>query len=182
MTDKIKTPLEVIDEYGVSVTSYIKAVQALREMPFAKSDYESGYNRIIGTETFIIFETDYEAKFHFLYAVQETIRASYSADVLDMAEIASEVERLIEKLRIKHPTLFKTYENVDEFGSPKLDAIGKPKRKKGAKKELAKSVYNQHIRDKGLTRKEAIAIIMEKVGMSQQGASTYYHNLKSGKY
>jgi hypothetical protein len=62
--------------------------------------------------------------------------------------------------------------------TPKLDALGKPKRKKGAKKELAKKVYNEKIAGKQLTRKQAIAIIAEEVGMTPAGASTYYGNLK----
>lgn len=64
--------------------------------------------------------------------------------------------------------------------TPKLDATGKPKPKKGAKKEMARKVYDEKIRDKELTRKESIAILMEEVGMSQGGASTYYANLKKG--
>ena len=69
----------------------------------------------------------------------------------------------------------------DEDAEPKLDAVGNVKPKKGAKKELARKVYDEKIRNKDLARKDAIAILMEDVGMSAGGASTYYANLKAGR-
>lgn len=54
--------------------------------------------------------------------------------------------------------------------------------KKGARKVLALRVYNERIKDHELTRKEAIAILVEEVGLTPAGASTYYSNFKSGKW
>jgi len=76
-----------------------------------------------------------------------------------------------------HQYVFATPDEDDE---PKLDAIGNVKPKKGAKKELARKVYDEKIRNKDVSRKDAIAILMEDVGMSAGGASTYYANLKKG--
>ena len=81
----------------------------------------------------------------------------------------------------KNPHVFAKKDPVTSNLPPKLDACGNPKKKKGAKKELAKKVYREQILGKNLTRPQAIQIIMDEVGMSSGGASTYYANLKSGK-
>lgn len=78
-----------------------------------------------------------------------------------------------------HPYVF-AEPDEDLDAPPKLDAQGKPKAKKGAKKEMARKVYDEKIRNEGLTRKESIAILVEEVGLSPAGASTYYANLKKG--
>ncbi len=63
---------------------------------------------------------------------------------------------------------------------PKLDAAGNIKPKKGAKKEMARKAYDEQIRNKDISRKDAIAILVEAVGLTPAGASTYYANLKKG--
>ena len=177
----MKSPIAVIEAYGAPTNSYIAAVTFFNERPeMSKEEYEAGYNDIIGTEVAVQFEDQKHARFHFLYAVQETVRVALVA-IPDMAEIALEVERRVAKLKADKPWSFKDY-TLEENGERKLDATGKPKPKKGAKKELAKQVYADHIEGKGLSRKEAIAIMAEKVGLTPAGASTYYANCKAGRY
>ena len=70
-------------------------------------------------------------------------------------------------------------------GPAKLDAVGNPKRRKGAKKELAIKCYkeNKELADENKwARKDWIKCLMEEVGLSEGGASTYYANLKNGTY
>lgn len=174
----MKTPLEVIKGFGAPTDSYIAAVGFFNEKPMmTKEEYERGYSEIIYGEGTVEFLTHKHARFFFLYAVQETIRVSQHA-VPDMDEIAKDVEFRVNALEAKHPEMFKDYET----GEVKMDATGKPKPKKGAKKDHAKRVYADEIHGRGLSRKDAIALLAEKVGLTVAGASTYYANLKAGRY
>jgi len=177
----MKAPLEVISAYGAPTDSYIAAVRHFSERDeLTKEQYEEGYNAIIGTEEPVEFSTVFHAKYHFLYAVQETVRLSLSGIPM-MSDVAEIVEERVKRMEAEKPWAFKDYNETPD-GERKLDATGKPKPKKGAKKELAIQVYADEIHGKGLSRKDAIAIMMEKVGLTKAGASTYYANCKAGRY
>jgi hypothetical protein len=108
------------------------------------------------------------------YAIQETIENNGNAEWLV-------VMNKMNKLIAHSPWSVKDYEAfTHESDAPaKLDAVGVPKRKKGAKKQLAIEVYN---REKGTerTRGEWIELLMGEVGLSKAGASTYFAGLKKG--
>lgn len=53
---------------------------------------------------------------------------------------------------------------------------GKPKKRRGEKKEAAEAIFNEHY--KKVPRKDIIEMFMTTVGLSAAGASTYYQNLK----
>jgi hypothetical protein len=115
-------------------------------------------------------ELDYTIR----YLVGEAI-ATPTGDAKDLLAIAyQKATRFISS----HQFVFAVGE--DENATPKLDAAGKPKQKKGAKKENARRVYDEKIRNTDTTRKEAIAILVEEVGLTPAGASTYYAQLKKG--
>lgn len=63
----------------------------------------------------------------------------------------------------------------------KLDDNGQVKAKKGSKKILAQEVYDKDIKDKGLSRKEAIDILVAAGVSTPAGSSTYYAKLKKGE-
>ena len=174
----MKTPIEVIQGFGAPTDSYIRAIGYFNEQPMMnKEQYERGYADVVGVEDVVVFDTFQHARFYFLYAVQETIRVA-ATTIPDMAEIADDVDRRVKALEAKHPEMFKDYETAEV----KMDATGKPKPKKGAKKDLAKKVYAEKIEGMNLKRKDAIAILAEEVGLTPAGASTYYANLKAGRY
>jgi ABC-type oligopeptide transport system ATPase subunit len=74
-------------------------------------------------------------------------------------------------------------ENVSYYvRKSEVDALGKPKQKKGAKKAIAIAFWNANMKSKDITRQSAITMLMEAVGLTKAGASTYYHNLKNGTF
>jgi len=180
---QMKSPLEVIEEFGAPTHSYIEAVQHFNDrVNLTQSEYEKGYNDIIGTVTKVEFNDHTLARYHFLYAVQETIKASFDG-VPDMVVVVDEIEKHVAKLKASYPYLFKN--SISPSGKPEpkqMDAAGLPKRRKGTKKKLTKEVYVEFIEGKDLTRKEAIAILVEKVRLKETVASTYYSNCKKGKF
>ena len=111
----------------------------------------------------------------FAYLVVGVIKELDHTDKLDGKHLLATAEAKATKLVTDNPWMFAKPE-----AEPKLDANGQKKPKKGAKKELAKTVYAEQIDGKGLSRKDAIAILVEEVDMSPAGASTYYANLKKG--
>jgi len=64
---------------------------------------------------------------------------------------------------------------------PKLDAAGNVAPQKGDKKVMAKKVWNDN-QGKNLTRGQWIELLMNEVGLTKGGASTYHNNLKNGIY
>jgi hypothetical protein len=66
-------------------------------------------------------------------------------------------------------------------GEEKLNSDGSPASKKGDKKLLAKQVYEAN-KDKEMSRKQWIELLVKEVDLTPAGASTYYANLKKGKY
>lgn len=111
----------------------------------------------------------------YAYLVVGVIQELDHTDKLDGKKLLATAEAKATKLVTDNPWMFARPE-----AEPKLDANGHTKPRKGAKKELAKQIYAEQIEDKGLSRKEAIAILVEEVDMSPAGASTYYANLKKG--
>ena len=171
--------IEQIEAYDIPTHSYVAAIQYLNDRPqLNDADYMKRIEELVGYSVTITDE--HMPRYAYLYLVQELIRASLNinTDVIQpvaIYEIA--YDRAAEFLK-ENSYIFAT---PDEDSEPKLDAAGNIKPKKGKKKELAKEVYVADIEGKELSRKDAISILMEKVGLSAGGASTYYANLKNGK-
>jgi hypothetical protein len=73
------------------------------------------------------------------------------------------------------------FAKTEDDTPPKLNPDGSLAPKKGDKKVIAKKVYEDN-KGKINTRKEWIALLVKEVGLTEAGASTYYANLKAGKY
>ena len=169
--------IETLQAYDIPTGSYVSAVQYLNDRAeLTDAQYISRIEELVGYS--VTISTEHLPRYAYLYLVQELIRASLTTDVLHPVSIYEAAYDKALEFITENSYIFAT---PDVDGEPKLDATGAPKPKKGAKKELAKQVYHDEIEGKDLSRKDAIAIIMEKVGMSAGGASTYYANLKSGK-
>jgi len=166
--------LEKIGAQRIPTTTPAAAIQHMRDFGwFEKSgdDYKFHIVQLSGADA--QSDDERELNYTFRYLVTSAIESPGLTG-----------KPLVEQATSKAKTFIANHQYVfaqpEEDATPKLDACGKPKPKKGAKKEMARKVYDEQIRDKGLTRKEAIAIIAEDVGMSPGGASTYYANLKKG--
>lgn len=179
----MKSPLEVIQDFGAPTHSYVEAVHYFNDRDeLTKEEYEKGYNDILGTMERVTFSNSILARYHFLYAVQETIRASLDG-VPDMVKIIDTIENRIVRLKDSYPFLFEeAFSSPGEIEHKNMDAAGLPKRKKGTKKALTKRVYVEFIEGKGLSRSEGISILVEKVGLKHTVASTYLSNCKTGKF
>jgi len=172
--EKTMSILEKIKDSGIPTNTPGAAIQYMRDYGLMELPTEE-YRERITVLTNIDAHTSDEDELNFLY--RYIIAGAIDGE--------TNMERLVQSALEKSKTFIANNEFVfarpEENQAPKLDAAGNVKPKKGAKKDLAIKVYNEQIKDKGLSRKEAIQIIMDEVKMSSGGASTYYANLKSGR-
>lgn len=171
--------IEQLEAYNIPTHSYVAAIQYLNDRTeLSDAEYIKRIEELVGYS--VTISTAHLPRYAYLYLVQELIRESLNlnTDVMAPVAIYEAAYRKAEAFIIENSYIFATSDDEDK--PTKLDAAGNIKPKKGKKKELAKEVYVANIEGKGLTRKEAIGILMEKVGMSSGGASTYYANLKKG--
>lgn len=164
----MKTPIQIIEDFGAPTNSYIKCVLFFRseEGPvLSKEEHEKGIADIIGAETPPTFETEKESQLYFLYAVQETVRAFLGPTVPDMDEIWTIAHN-------KCTTFIK--ENPWCLIEDSEEGEGKSKVQK---KDRARDLYKK-LNDGVSTRKTIIETLMKELDMSKAGATTYFHNMK----
>lgn len=166
--------IEKLALYGIPTRSAAAAVQHMRDGGWFEKpveDYRFMIADLGGADA--PTEDEYELNYTFRYLVQTAIQdqALRGKDLVEQAYSKA-------KTFLANNAYVMAKPEADE--TPKLDAAGNPKPKKGAKKEMAIRVYNEQIKDKGLSRKDAIKILMDEVGMTSGGASTYYAGLKRG--
>lgn len=121
------------------------------------------------------------------YVIMLTVRSHLEAATVEGVNLVREATSSASRLIDDEAWMFVGEENTKaevENADPEVVKAGKAK--KGARKVLALRIYNEKIKArveaKEMTRKEAIAVLMEDVGLSAAGASTYYANFKSGKW
>lgn len=113
------------------------------------------------------------------YFVQNLVKASIAGDTsktpddLWLKSIQDGIRFMAE-----NPWVFA---KAEDETPPKLNADGSVAPKKGDKKVIAKKVYEDN-KGKVTSRKDWIALLVKEVGLTEAGASTYYANLKAGKY
>jgi len=167
--------IEKLALIGIPTRSAAAAIQYMRDNGWFEKPIED-YKYLIADLGGADFPTDdeREANYTFRYLVQEAINDP-ELKGKDLVGLAYD----------KAITFIKNNQYVfakkEDDAPPKLDAAGKPKAKKGAKKERAIQVYNEKIKDKITSRKEAIEILVAEAGLTKGGASTYYANLKAGR-
>lgn len=176
----MRTPLEIIADYGVPTTSYLRAIQAFNddEKPIVlrKEQYEKGIADIVGGDHPPSYSNEKEARIYFLYVVQETIRAFSQGTIPEMDVVWEDAQNRAKNMIANQPWAIKDYA-AEDTGEPKLDAAGNPKKRKGAKKDEAEALYRR-MNDGKNDRVAIINALVEEVGMSKPGATTYFHNLK----
>lgn len=111
----------------------------------------------------------------FSYLVCAIVALSKTDDKASADTLLKMAEERANKMFVEQPWHFAKPEAEE-----KLDDNGKVKKKKGAGKILAQQVYNDQIKGKVTSRKEAIAILVEAGVSSPAGCSTYYAQLKKG--
>lgn len=169
------TPIEKLALIGIPTRSAAAAIQHMRDGGWMEKTTED-YRYLIAdvTSSEPPTEDENELNYTFRYVVQEALQ---NREMRGKELVALAYEKAKAFLAANAYVLAKP----EADATPKLDAAGNVKPKKGAKKEMALRVYNEQIKDvDGMTRKRAIEILMEEVGMTAGGASTYYANLKKG--
>lgn len=167
--------LEKIEQSGIPTDRASQAIQHMRDHGLFELDAQD-YRERIALLTNVDAPTSDERELNYLY--RYIITDAIQNSEVDASQLVSGALTKARKFISTHQYVFA---KPEEEKAPKLDAAGNVKPKKGAKKELAKKVYNEQIKDNDLSRKEAIAILVEEVGLTPAGASTYYANLKKGK-
>lgn len=168
--------INIINGQGVPTNSAVAAAQHMGLTGIGQLRDDEYIERIkeISGETVKLDNSDMY-RITYAYLVAEAIRVSDNTNIIDAQALLGSAKVKATKLIKECPWMF-----VRAESEPKLDAAGNVKPKKGAKKELAKQVFTEFIEGKVTVRKEAIAILVEKVGLTSAGASTYYANLKKG--
>lgn len=174
----MKAPLEVLEEFSIPTYSFIAAITHLSNIEekrgwWRQDEYEKFTAEVIGLTSHPQFENQRTARLYFHYAVQETVRAFVNAagELPDMEEVWVDVERRVREFIVANPW------SVKEFNGEQTDENGNTKPKKGEKKEQALSLYRK-MNDGKTTRTQIITSLIEEVGMTKAGATTYFHNLK----
>jgi hypothetical protein len=115
------------------------------------------------------------AVYTFYYVVQKAIRTHLWGEPVEGEDLLTpsivEADKLLHRLTEGDLTFVRaTLED-----KPRVDAAGNPKKKKGAKQELAAELYQKN---KDKDRKEIIQIFVDEIGMSKAGATTYFYNMR----
>ena len=159
-----------IADYGIPTDSIGSVVVYLNGRDdLSRAEYERRIIELSGVQKEYIDDRD--AKYCFLYLVQETFRKLDSTDILDMAE---RLDYAIVKARTyieNNQWVWAVADDDDE----RVDSDGKPKRKKGAKQVEALRIYKENV-DCG--KPVIIERFMNELDMSKSGATTYFYNMK----
>ena len=166
------TMIEFLKEHDVPVNSVIRAVQHINDNRKSDTQYRSLISEMTGLT---VDDNGPVLRLIYLYLVQEAIRA-YMDPFTDEDNVArmymtartAAYEQLKEREWIYRSSMTETGET-------------KKKGRKGGKKEQAIELWKQEC-NITRTRKEWIARLVEKVGLTAGGASTYYATLKRGEW
>lgn len=171
----MQTPIQIIETYGAPTNSFTAAVHHFKfeRAPLSKSECEAGIAQIVGADQHPTYRNAKEANLYFLYVVQETVRAFNGGVVPEMADIWEVAQRRAVNFITDNPWAIKDY--TSDEGDDVVD--GQPKQKKGAKKDQAEALYRK-MNDGKNDRNTIIQALVDEVGMSKAGATTYFHNLK----
>lgn len=167
----------VRNKYKLTDQSIVRNVQELCQLEMTDGQYLAAIAELRGDRHKIEPLPDrehHQSKYVFRYLVYNLLKTP-DAPIEDLytKSIADAVKYIDE-----NPWVFA---KPDDETPPKLNPDGTVAPKKGDKKVIAKKVYEEN-KGKVNTRKEWIALLVKEVGLTEAGASTYYANLKSGKY
>lgn len=183
-TGELLPVIDVPTESGHQ-TSLLRVIQKACELEMTDEDFISTSCSLVNVgrqaiDEQLLLSTKHLPKYTFRYVVQNLISAYVRADAdVDLATMYVKSVKQAQTYIANNPWVFATGE--DPNAGPKLDAAGNVAPKKGDKKALAIDLWNKH-KDKPKSRKEWIELLVAEVGLTAPGASTYYHNLKTGIY
>lgn len=160
---------QYLAELGIDTRSRIYAIQDAGALEFDENTYRRIIGELTGTEDVNIGD-DY-ARHTFMYLIDGIMQ--------DNPDLSAAEARAIAYVDANRWVLAKPEYEYEPKQT--VDALGQPKQRKGAKKEAA-IVFWKSNQGKFTTRKEWIAALADNVGLTEAAASTYHHNLKTGKW
>jgi hypothetical protein len=163
--------LQYLTDMNIDTSNRIRAVQDAGALEFDANTYRKVMGELTGLEINVADDT---ARTAFMYTVQFAVEGQ-PIDIAYQAAVPK-----AEDYVAKHPWI-NAKPDYEYEPTSRVDALGAPKQKKGAKKEAAIAYWNAHQEDH-TTRKEWIEALMENVGLTSGAASTYHHNLKKGAW
>jgi len=171
----MQTPIQAISSFGAPTDSFGAAVTYFNHnhVGLNRSQHEKGIADIMGFDTQQIPGNDLTVKFLFLYCVQETIRAFNTGNIPDM-DVVWKTAQVNHKAFIdESPWVVKDFRTE---GNNDVDDNGTLAHK-GSKKQQAEVLYLE-LNDGKNDRHVIVDALMNDVGLSKPGATTYFHNLK----
>lgn len=178
----MKTPLQIIADFGCPTTSPIDAIQFFSDREdLSFEQYKKGIQDIIGMDEPPEAESWFFAKVLFKYIIQETIRGYNEGVIPNMDAIFVQSVNKTSAFIENHPwseTAFNVQHGLSECDEidPETGEITITK-SKGDKKGLTQSIFN-NLKSKGASRQDIIEAFVQQTGMSKAGATTYFHALK----
>jgi hypothetical protein len=188
-------PIDLIASWGIPTENELLAVAAIRNHDadsgrtwtpeLSEKEMLERITEVLRLKTTVgPFQSPKYTRVVYGYTIQEVVKSCSADEETPSATEMSVIYQRIMDNAVKHitksPWVIMEWE-VEQTGEPKMDAAGNPKQKKGAKKEMALKVYEANKQNTDLTRQDWIKLLMDEVGMTKAGASTYYANLKKGK-
>lgn len=167
----MKDAITYLNDLNIDTTNHNRAVQSAGLLAFDEDTYREVISDLTGTDTKV--EDDF-TKYTFMYVVDQIM----TKGTPDFESAYNKAKQLVKQ---RPWTLAKPEYTSSYTPKSTTDALGNPKQKKGAKKEAAKKFWKEN-QGKFTTRKQWIEALMEHVGLTKAGASTYHYNLKKGIY
>lgn len=187
---EFKLPIDVATSKG-HMTSWLECTQRAHDMSLTDQDYFAAVTKLTGVDLDTVtklMQTEHPgakvrgAKYLFDKLVEVYTRAYVESEVLpDHHQVLTNAAVQVIQYLTNPNYQYHWATGEDENVPPKLDANGNVQPAKGDKKVLAKKLWNEN-QGKITTRKGWIELLCKEVGMTPAGASTYYHNLKTGLY
>lgn len=167
--------VEMIEQvYDLPIHSPVAAIQEYGERARdGEFNYGDILNSLIGQTVDVM--DDPHARIQVGYVIQVAIQHHIDGAASSPLDIYHEATARAEVYVKENPWVFAVKEE-----EVKLDANGKPKRKKGAKQEEAARIFQEMTEgvDPADVRKEVIGAFMEELDMSKAGATTYFYNMR----
>lgn len=162
--------IDVLNDQHIPTHSYLSAIQHIKSyIDKSETEYRDMIKTMVGFDLDSKLDFNH-VKYTYLYLVQEIIRFHLEQKPTSLKNILEYAQMRATKYISNNTWVF-----AESEATPKLDARGVPKRKKGAKQEAAFNIYCNNLNK---TKAEIVQLFMETLDMSKAGATTYYHNMK----
>lgn len=179
---ELEIAIEKIEKFGAPVNSQIAAGQYMNQNLLDLVDAKALIQTLTNHSCSERGKDERYVPYVAAYLVMLAVKSHLIGESVRMLDLLTEAKTRSEKFIEEMAWSFVESENKAEIENADPELVKAGRAKKGAKKVLALKIYKSKIKGKDLTRKESIAVLMEEIGLSAAGASTYYANFKNGKW